>query len=71
MRIALTLLLFSFGLLNAYSQQEKNKKITGYVFELLPNDSLSPLVGVNVYYLNDNQGTSTNENGYFDLHHYP
>ena len=67
MRIALTLLLFSFGLLNAYSQQEKNKKITGHVFELLPNDSLSPLVGVNVYYLNDNQGTSTNENGYFEL----
>ena len=67
MRIALILLLFFLGLLNAHSQSEKNKKITGRVFELLSNDSLSPLVGVNVYYLNSTKGTSTNEEGYFEL----
>ena len=32
------------------------------VFKLLPNDSLSPLPGVNVYYLNSNTGTTTDEN---------
>ena len=43
----LTLILFvNFG----FSQKMK-ETYTGYVFELINNDSLSPLTGVNVYYL--------------------
>ena len=46
---------------------QKHEHVNGRVFELLPNDSLSPLPGVNVYYLNSNTGTTTDENGYFEL----
>ncbi|MAW83188.1 MAG: hypothetical protein CL832_01895 [Crocinitomicaceae bacterium] len=61
----LTLILFvNFG----FSQKEKREDAyTGYVFELINNDSLSPLTGVNVYYPSSNSGTITNSDGFFNI----
>ena len=61
----LTLILFvNFG----FSQKEKREDAyTGYVFELINNDSLSPLTGVNVYYPSSSSGTITNSDGFFNI----
>ena len=61
----LTLILFvNFG----FSQKEKrDDTYTGYVFELINNDSLSPLTGVNVYYPSSSSGTITNSDGFFNI----
>ena len=61
----LTLILFvNFG----FSQKEKREDAyTGYVFELINNDSLSPLTGVNVYYPSSISGTITNSDGFINI----
>ena len=61
----LTLILFvNFG----FSQKERREDAyTGYVFELINNDSLSPLTGVNVYYPSSSSGTITNSDGFFNI----
>ena len=61
----LTLILFvNFGI----SQKgDEGNNYTGRVFELLNNDSLLPLPGVNVYYLGSNDGTVTNLDGIFHI----
>ena len=61
----LILILFvNFG----FSQKEKREDAyTGYVFELINNDSLSPLTGVNVYYPSSSSGTITNSDGFFNI----
>ena len=61
----LTLILFvNFGI----SQKEnEGNNYTGRVFELINNDSLLPLSGVNVYYLGSNDGTVTNLDGIFHI----
>ena len=50
-------------------QKEKRERdaYTGYVFELINNDSLSPLTGVNVYYPGSSSGTTTNSDGFFNI----
>ena len=34
----------------AFNAQEKHQPISGHVYELIGNDSIVPLVGVNVFY---------------------
>ena len=70
MRKAISLFSLLFFAFNFFAQEHHDSdKINGHVFELLANDSLSPLPGVNVYYLNSTSGTSTDKNGYFELEH--
>ena len=47
--------------------QNNKEVISGHVFELISKDSITPLTGVNVFYLNSNIGTITNEKGFFEL----
>ena len=49
--------------------QENHHPISGHVFELIGNDSVVPLVGVNVFYSGTTDGTITNSAGYFELEH--
>ena len=49
--------------------QENHQPISGHVFELIGNDSVVPLVGVNVFYSGTTDGTTTNSAGYFELEH--
>ena len=49
--------------------QEHEEPVSGHVFELLDNDSLSPLPGVNVFYEGSTIGATTNSAGYFELEH--
>ncbi|MEC7955007.1 MAG: TonB-dependent receptor, partial [Bacteroidota bacterium] len=51
--------------------QENHQPISGHVFELIGNDSIAPLVGVNVFYLGTTNGTTSNSAGYFELEHDP
>ena len=51
--------------------QENHQPISGHVFELIGNDSVAPLVGVNVFYLGTTNGTTSNSAGYFELEHDP
>ena len=48
----------------SYSQQGN---VSGHVFEYISEDSISPLPGVNVYYLGTSKGTITNTEGFFEL----
>ena len=50
--IGFFLFIFSFS-------QENSNKINGLVFEISENESLKPLPGVNVFYINSNNGTIT------------
>ena len=45
----------------------QNQPIEGHVFEYINEDSISPLPGVNVFYLGTTQGTTTDAKGYFTL----
>ena len=63
----LLFLLTSVFLFNFSFSQENNPKIKGLVFEISDNESLKPLPGVNVFYINSNNGAVTNENGFFEL----
>ena len=49
--------------------QEDHQPISGHVFELIGNDSVVPLVGVNVFYSGTTNGTTSNSAGYFELEH--
>ena len=46
---------------------QENHPISGHVFELINNESVVPLVGVNVFYSGTTNGTITNSAGYFEL----
>ena len=45
----------------------QDKVIEGHVFELVSEDSISPLPGVNVLFQGSTNGTTTNSEGYFKL----
>ena len=64
-------LVFLGGILIAsfFQAQENNnfKAISGRVFEINNKDSLSPLQGVNIRFLESNTGTTTDNNGVFKL----
>ncbi|MDG2344113.1 MAG: carboxypeptidase-like regulatory domain-containing protein [Flavobacteriales bacterium] len=64
MRSVLIIYLFCF--LGAFTQENKEEKLFGHVFEI-ENDSLSPLPGVHVYYLGTTKGAITDEKGVFNL----
>ena len=54
------------------SQENKNVKyVSGNVFEITNNDTLSPLIGVNIRFLSSTTGTSTDNKGFFKLPYYP
>ena len=59
--------LLLFHLFSIKGQESTKKNISGRVFELISDDSLSPVPGVNVRYLGSNEGTATDVNGYFKL----
>ena len=49
---------------------QKNQKqdyLSGHVFELNNNESLSPLTGVNISYSGTNKGTVTDTSGHFSI----
>ena len=64
-KILCFLLIFHF--LSIKGQKSTKKYISGHVFELISDDSLSPIPGVNVRYLGTNEGAATDINGYFKL----
>ena len=54
------------------SQENKNVKyVSGNVFEITNQDSLSPLPGVNIRFLSSTTGTSTDNKGSFTLPYTP
>lgn len=59
--------LLLFHLFSIKGQENTKKYISGHVFELISDDSLSPIPGVNVRYLGANEGVATDANGYFKL----
>ncbi len=59
--------LLSFVFLFLALKSGYNQIIKGYVYDINENNEKSPLVGVNVYWLNTQIGTTTNQNGYFEL----
>ena len=67
MKLISLLGLFFFGV-TLFSQQEN---ISGHVFELNEKGSMVPLIGVNIYYLGVNTGTSSDANGFFSLSNNP
>ena len=48
-------------------KKQKQDYISGHVFELNNNESLSPLTGVNVSYSGTSLGTVTDTSGFFSL----
>jgi hypothetical protein len=68
----ISLLSFFFLWATLFSQQEnKLENISGHVFELNEKGSMVPLIGVNIYYLGVNTGTSSDANGFFSLSNNP
>tara|TARA_B100001287_G_scaffold276799_1_gene289566 strand:- start:4998 stop:7253 length:2256 start_codon:yes stop_codon:yes gene_type:complete len=47
--------------------QNIKEVVNGHVFELISEDSIIPLQGVHVFYINNTAGTTTNEKGFFEL----
>ena len=66
MKKAVFLLTGFFLFIFSFSQENSNK-INGLVFEISDNESLVPLPGVNVFYINSNNETVTSNNGFFEL----
>jgi hypothetical protein len=64
MKTIFTVLILSFSISIGLSQL---KNLSGHVFEISENDSLIPLPGVHVYYINSLEGTITDLDGYFEL----
>ena len=67
------ILLLGILISNLFLSQEKSniQYITGIVFEIVNQDSLSPLPGVNVRFSLSTYGTASDKNGYFKLPYYP
>ena len=63
------ILLLGILISNLFLSQEKSniQYITGIVFEIVNQDSLSPLPGVNVRFSSSTYGTASDKNGYFKL----
>ena len=61
-------IIFSLIFISKFVLAQNNKEvINGHVFALITKDSITPLPGVNVFYLNSNNGTITDEKGFFEL----
>ena len=61
------LVAINFFFFNFFFSQENSDKINGFVFEISENETLEPLPGVNVFYINSINGAVSNENGFFEL----
>ena len=71
MKLISLLSLFFFGATLFSQGENKLETISGHVFELNEKGSMVPLIGVNIYYLGLNTGTSSDANGFFSLSNNP